>query len=427
MLALWLALACGPGPADPIDGVVDTGPGPERTLVEGLVRIPAPGPGMDWGWVITAGSDLDHDGVLEWAASYRYGPDGDPATVHVFEGAEALTSRTVVRPSAFTLPTYYAWFGEHLAAGGDADGDGFPDLLISEYRESWDITDTSRTHVVTSTSSADDVTVLEAQPSLPMGLTFVDLGAGRWAMATLVDGGMTSFLSALPLGDLDAETQLTEEHHVFSRAVGDAPKGSMWGLRAGWGPTVELGVTGAEIGQAFRCPLLEGTLPDLTSGCEVIAEAPLDPAAGDHTVGYTVRSADLDGDGAPEVSTSGRPSEDADGALQVYDDDGTLLATVRGTHGNGFGAHPAVLTDDAGDVWVLVTEDDGSWQATLFAFRADQLVGDLVDEDAARTLSIGEPGRLWHPTPYRATPDGPLQILATDPWRDGGVVYLFDW
>jgi hypothetical protein len=86
------------------------------------------------------------------------------------------------------------------------------------------------------------------------------------------------------------------------------------------------------------------------------------------------------------------------------------------------------VVDDQGDAWLVVTDRTPVEAATIYAFHPSQLHGDLVDTDALRQYTTGQPGKLDHPTPYRATPDSPLQLLATDHQLDGeGVVYLFDW
>ena len=81
-------------------------------------------PGDDFGLVVTAAGDFDGDGRADVAISAPAGGEQGRGLVLVFSGADG---RMLTR---LTGPAEEGQFGKGLSAGRDLDGDGVPDLLV---------------------------------------------------------------------------------------------------------------------------------------------------------------------------------------------------------------------------------------------------------------------------------------------------------
>lgn len=81
-----------------------------------------------FGGAIVAGFDLDHDGVQEWAG-LAFDDNVERSSLRVFEGVEGMFevgAHPDDQPCEGRLVV-----GHDIAAGGDTDGDGFGELLVS--------------------------------------------------------------------------------------------------------------------------------------------------------------------------------------------------------------------------------------------------------------------------------------------------------
>ncbi len=82
------------------------------------------GPYAELGYAIAAAGDVDGDGVDDFAASAPWGGGNVAGEVRVYSGA---TGALIWSWSGLLSLEY---FGQSIAAGGDADGDGVPDVLV---------------------------------------------------------------------------------------------------------------------------------------------------------------------------------------------------------------------------------------------------------------------------------------------------------
>jgi hypothetical protein len=160
-------------------------------------------------------------------------------------------------------------------------------------------------------------------------------------------------------------------------------------------------------------------------GLDVVVPTDCTPM-GDTTsteVAKDTATGDLDGDGLDEVVSAHSAANGEDGFLEVYHADGTALARIEGTHGAMFGLNPTIVTDGHGDPWLLVAQMNlsGNDPGTVWAFRGEHVVGQLVDEDADKVFQTGS-GRLgWSMAEYQETPSSPRWLLMS---TGQGAVYM---
>lgn len=419
LLTLWMCAACRPGS--------DAGPSPAGSsgsdVVDTAVSEALGGAswvtvaeGVTFGSELVVGSDLDHDGVREWAAQ-SLGSLASPSYVHVFEGEEPLA----VFPGGGDEPDYL--FGMELDAGRDANGDGFPDLAVSGFRPSDERGPLVATSTELTSASAAWWPDREYFPAFEQVALASDgalwVLSGRWndgshlrvdRVAAPFDGAQevtevfeldtTGLLPTdLSVRDLDGDGA---EELVFGRA--DSFHQGVW------------------MGEVWVCPSLH--LLDPILQCTIFMGETIGVP-----IGTFVSAASLS-DGTPVLLSSSTGDHGDNGAFVVFELDGTVRGVVRGTRQVRFGTALAVVPDEQGVPWVYVGDLDFHQQRAdnqLYRFRLDDLQGELTDQDAHTTWSTGRAAVLGAQiVPYQATEDDPVKLLVSEPYRGQGYVYLMD-
>ncbi len=410
----WTALlaACTHPPDGPS---TDVGVDRVDTLDDAIEVWPEDERETQWGWSIASGCDLDHDGRLEWATSAPvqasrnpYG-DRDAAVVRIFEGQEVVAERRPRhdRPDEF---------GAILDAGVDFDGDGFGDLVFTSLTTS--ANEPAEVVLARGVDSEADTAIrhwLEGDAQIVFHAALL-LDSERPSL--LVGWGLGGFISLLAPDDMvlgqdqvaDASTALDLNidlmglfYGEFAAADGDGDGEDEWlfGLRCWPG-------YGASCGQPvgpFLCETdSDAVVPD---DCVAMGD-PGSTEVGDHSA-----AGDLDGDGRDELVSAASPGNGDDGLVIVYRSDGTPLARIEGTHGAMFGLNPTVVRDGHGDPWLLVGQVNysGNDPGTVWAFRGEQLVGNLIDEDATKVFQKGSGPLGQSIADYQETPDSPRWLL----------------
>jgi hypothetical protein len=302
--------------------------------------------GTSFGSALAAVGDLDGDGVEELAVGAPSTPGG--GAVQVFAGSSGALLFSV-HPAASTL-----LFGSAVAAAGDVDGDGVPDLLVGAYADS------------TGAPSA--------------GRAFVHSGAGGALLRVLHDDhAQTNLgLSVASAGDVDLDGVPDAAAGAPGHAFG-APQSGRVVVFSGFDAAVLHTVPGLLNGDDFGWSLallddLDGDgVRELAIGA--IGELP-GPGAGrvalaDGATGNVLRVLlppvpapdfglalqafdDLDGDGLGELAV-GSPLHSAgffhSGAVFLYSPaSGALHSLLRGaTPGESLGGALARLPDVTAD------------------------------------------------------------------------------
>lgn len=406
------------------DGGNDDPPGPSTlpaarriVLTDAHAIWPSDG-SYGFGEALAVGSDLDHDGVVEWAATALPGVyDAEAAKVKVFEGTDLLTERQPAQDPADLRETTEN-FGQFLAGGGDTDGDGFGELLITEMR----VFAVPRTALVRTTNPADDIWIYDSAEGALQRQEMVFASDGERDVVLLTADGANWRIDAVAGEQLVDGKVLGPDTLVAGREDDDAGAvGEVVTLRGD-----EDGVDRfvlpllGENPTLHRCDVTVGL--DRSLGCEEIATTTEPRELARHQA-----AGDLTGDGVPELVSAGSPDGGEDGSLSVFDLSGERIAFIQGTHGAMFGAYPELLVDDDGATWLLVADRRYGDEARVYAFHQDQLQGELIDDDALRIYTTGAPGYFRLPMPYRATPDAPLQLLIADPTDGIGKVWMVNW
>ena len=219
--------------------------------------------------------------------------------------AASPTSRaqSVLRTHRSPTATGGGFFGSALAAPGDVDGDGVPDLLVGAWREGDEV---GRAHVFSGATGAVIRTLTPPQPEPSMYLGFSVAGAG----------------------DVDGDGRADLLVGAYGASPGSAPNG------------------------AGRAYVFSGA----TGGVLLTLVSPNQQQSG--SFGYAVaRLGDVNGDGRPDfvVGSSERTGESPNGAGRAYivsGADGSALHTLASPNeefGGGFGSFVAGIGDVDGD------------------------------------------------------------------------------
>lgn len=311
------------------------------------------GAGERLGWAVREAGDLDGDGVCDVVAGGP-GSGSVAGAARVFSGASGAPLVSVLLGAPGEL------FGHSVCGIGDVNGDGVPDLAVGAPQESSAGVNAGRVWVV---SGADGSTVLRTILGVPgekLGTSLASLGDvtgdGRPELAIGASNGGAGQRGQAYVHDLATNSRLY--------AVGPRSSGVDFGLYyiASAGeldgdgrPDLYVGdfLDRNESGRAYFFSGVDGTLIRTLAG---------DTGDG-FGVGRTI--GDVDGDGLDEcVMGSYRDDEGGGnaGRMDVFSGaDGSRLRTLTSTTRNeGFGFDAHGLGDLDGDGWpeLLVTAAD---------------------------------------------------------------------
>ena len=280
--------------------------------------------GEAYGAALTPVGDWDRDGIPDWAAGAPYGGDDSGTTggyVRVHSG------RSGAEISRFSGPAGQGAFGAALAAAGDVDRDGIPDLLIGAPRAEGNMPAAGLAAVY---SGRDGQLVLEFRG----GAAYSRFGASVAGIGDVNRDGRPDLLIGAP-GDSG------QGREAGSAAVFSGLDGSLLHLLTGPGPMARFGSAGCGVG-------------------------------------------DLDADGADDFAV-GAPGDGAEeeGSVSVYSGaTGALLRVERGARpGAAFGASLAFAGDIDGDGfgdWVAGAPGAGSGSAAAFSGKRGTLLHHLM-------------------------------------------------
>jgi hypothetical protein len=334
-----------------------------------------------YGWSVASPGDVDHDGIADLAVGAPNW-DGWRGRVQVLSGASGALLLQAAGDSAGDR------FGWSLAAAGDLDGDGVPDLAVGAFDDSQPLPGSGSVRVLSLASGATllELGGLQAHDHLGASLAapgdadldgVPDLAAGGVLIdAQHEDTGGVSVRSGATGAELWLVTG-TYEGEAFGHALavpGDVDGDGVADLLVGAPLVDSFGTDGG------RAVLLSGA-----SGGELLA---LPPPFAFGQFGSSVSGAgDVDGDGVPDLACgaplAGDPALAGPGAVAVFSGaGGALLCNWEGT-------------------------------GTLSGFGAALAAGD-VDDDGALDLLVGAP---WDGAP--ASP-GFVRLYSGDAWVDVG-------
>jgi len=361
------------------------------------------------GTTLVSGVDLDHDGVLEWAAaaprSDTY-PYSSQTKISVFEGNTLVAERTKDEYGS----------GAYLLGAGDVSGDGFPDLLWRACLGNIQC----RLQITQGVAPETDASLAMNPPgtdyaSQPMALDTLPGSATTLVAWWLPSVGIThgpvpvdpstdeepnavSWADALLDNRIPESEDATDATHIATvHLIPEPDQGRahfLLGTFGGWDDA-----SGRVIAHLRICPLRAGI--DLQTDCP--------PLPADEPIGRKALAADLDGDGVSELIGATEAERYNPGALWIFERDGTWRATVRGIDTHQLGGHLAFVVDDDGERWLLA--GDRQPFDTVYAFRSSGLHGELTTDDADRFYVDPDGTELHNMAPYRETEDGPLWLL----------------
>jgi len=391
-----------------------------------------PAPAYRCGFAVAAGSDLDHDGRAEWAAS---APMGNASTSHdALVVVRAANGEIVAVRQPDAAMRWPQNFGHTLSAGLDVTGDGFPDLAYSLFSAE----EYGRAYVASSTDGNLDATLVVDDPdgaqTMPASLALLPGSEGADVLVASQSGYFR--WDRFASGVVEAGTQTTSTQAnaevfgawhdgVYQRvgmvaiAPSEGGSSSSW-VGALWQSPDQDHTTA--IGTAFVCPDESGL--QVPEDCRILGEPGL-PNCGQQQI-----AGDLNGDGLPELVTSGGSEPGADGLVRVYDGTGPLLATIVGTSGTGLGRALTYLVDSDGSPWLVMGQHNmgGDADGIVFAFRGERVLGHLSDKDADRAFTNGTSGpggAFGHSiATYRETPGSPISLVIGSPYEGDGRVYV---
>ncbi len=429
-----------------------------------------------YGWSVASPGDVDGDGVADLAVGAP-NANGFRGRVVVISGASGATLLQAVGDSAGDR------FGWSLAGVGDMDGDGLPDLAVGAFDDSQPQIGSGSVRVLSLATGATllETGGLQAHDHLGSSLAapgdadldgVPDLVAG----GELIDGAYEdSGGVTLRSGASGAELWLAVGQSAFEAfghalaAVGDVDGDGVTDVLAGVPLVDSLGT------DAGRAVLLSGA-----TGGEILVLAP--PFAFGQMGTSVCGAGDLDGDGVPDLACgaplAGDPALAGPGAVAVFSGaSGALLRDFEGTAElGGYGAAlaagdvdddgapdllvgapweggsplgPGVVRLYSGDAWVnlgsALAGASGAPQITAQGVAAEGqpvslgLQGALPG--AACVLLIGTqpllagfkggtlvPDPLWASPALPVGPDGTLELSGTwPPGAPAGTSFFFQW
>jgi hypothetical protein len=353
------------------------------------------------GIALVSGSDLDHDGVHEWATTSQdwYGRDN---VVRVLQDVQIVDQRMFEGQEGERADS--SWGG--VLAAGDVDGDGRGDLALSE-RWSGD-PGGAIVRLVRSLDPRDDVWVLAPDAARLAGMTLPPEESGG-GLGVAWSYGMELRVDWLPATAFAADTVEVDDDTLWLQGSFDDGyylNGLDFVRVEGRDQLLLSAATiHATDGATWLCER-EAAILDACTALEVDGQA-----GGGHAVW------DEDGDGAPELIAVVGGETRGDGMVWVVDASGTVVAKVAGSRDKALGLATTFVRDGEGEGWLLMGERDTGLRelAYLYAFRVESLEGELVDVQA---------DHLWHSemhrpgfqiTNHRATPTGAYEVLASQP------------
>ena len=262
---------------------------------------PPPNSGDNFGEVIAVLGDVDLDGVPDILTSdfFNETVNGNPGQgqVYLFSGATGSLLRTLNDPE----PQIDAGFGSELASAGDLTGDGIPDVLVGAYLQN------------------------SAQGS-QQGAVFVFNGATGSLLLTLNNPDPPEFEPSFSAGLVSA---------------GDINGDTI--------PDIAVGAPGTNDSKG-RVFIFSGTNGVLLR----TLNNPSPPNLGFGNFGQAVASADIDGDGVPDLLI-GASGNDPDGQVFIFSGaTGSLLRPIsnplpQNDIGSLFGVSLGFMDDVSGD------------------------------------------------------------------------------
>jgi hypothetical protein len=301
------------------------------------------------GLSVSALGDVDFDGIPDFMAgawSDDVGPRGGAGSVTVFSGFDGSFIRSIVDPMAVSN----GYVGRSVAAVGDMNGDGVPDLIAGA---DGDDTVATNAGAVLAFSGADGSLIRRYVDSSP--LTSADLGAAVAAAGDLNGDGITEIVAGAP--DSSRTGVSAGEVVLFDGATGAVLHRF----------TDASPAAGDDLGAALAVADITGG-----GGIEILAGAPNADPAGISTAGYVAvftLDADCDGDGFSPLAdcddtNSGTQGEPSAATSLLFTDKLTMTWTAASDPGLSPGTlvYDVVRSDNPADFMTTATcveTDDG--------------------------------------------------------------------
>ena len=321
---------------------------------------------------VTPIGDVNGDGAPDYAVGEGDAPNGGRVTIR-----SGLTS-TVIR--TIPSPAFNAAFGRSVAAAGDVNGDGQPDLLVGAPNE----VGGGSAYVVSGKNGAVIRRLaVPATPGLQFGTSVLstgDLNADNIPDQWVAQNGLSSAPGSVTLFSGSDGSELNA---VLYSSTGGSPKGV--------GPTGLYDI-GDQTGDG-KSEFVIGFDGEATPIPDGVTLRPFRTHAGRSTSATPL--GDINGDGATDYAIGYPHRNDKKGQVEVFSgSDGRRIRVIDGTRpGDQFGHSVASLSDRDDDGIQDVAIGARGYVRFLSGAGLTQLGDrkiDAADTDLARVISLGD-------------------------------------